>query len=375
MPDAKDYLLLVEDLHAYYTSKRGLVRAVEDVTFGVKRGESVGLFGESGAGKTSVALAVLGLFERLAMFGSDAGSTETKRLWALRRQAREQGLTSKDMGEDLPGVEGKVWFDGRDLMELDEEELRKLRGKEIAYVPQTTMASLNPYMTIEYQTAEGLLAHEEYDDLSEDQVAAMVLESLDLVELADPTRRRRLKPKEFAMGEDQRVLIAMALITRPRLLIADEPTTALDMAVRHKIMRVLSAVREKTGMATLIISNDAGLIAEVTDRVVVMSAGRVMESADVTTIFKRPGHPFTRAFLLSNPTMEVLRRIRERGLRIRGIPGRPPDMTSPPPGCPFHPRCEYATEMCRDTLPEYREVEDGHWVMCHRYEELPPLEL
>ncbi|RLI51960.1 MAG: ABC transporter ATP-binding protein [Candidatus Thorarchaeota archaeon] len=365
-------VLRVENLRAYYTSKRGLVHAVENVSFDVKRGECVGLFGESGAGKTSIALAVIGIFDRVSRYyASASGNEENKRLWELRDEAKKKGLTSRDMGVELPGVEGHIWFEGKDLLALDEEEYRKIRGDRITYVPQGTKLSMNPYMTIGFQTAEPLWAHDEDNQLTERIVLRRVLEVLDLVELGDADLRRFQKPGQFSVGEDQRVLIAMALVTLPTLMIADEPTTAVDVGVRRRILDAIEMAREELGLSMILISNDQGVIAETSDRVAVMSAGRIMEFGPAERVLKRPGHPFTRAFIMSNPTMEVIRKIREKGLVLRGIPGSPPDMTDPPNGCPFHPRCEFATELCKAEIPEYREVERGYWVFCHRYEELP----
>jgi peptide/nickel transport system ATP-binding protein len=163
----------------------------------------------------------------------------------------------------------------------------------------------------------------------------------------------------------------MALVTRPSLMIADEPTTGLDAGVQQRILTAIELVRKELEISMLIISNDQRLMEWTTNRIAVMSAGRIMEFGESGRVLKTPGHPFTRAFVMSNPTMEALRRIREKGLVIRGIPGSPPDMTNPPTGCPFHPRCEYAVPLCREKNPEYREVEPGHWIYCHRYEELP----
>ncbi|MGY5861513.1 MAG: ABC transporter ATP-binding protein [Candidatus Thorarchaeota archaeon] len=373
MSDTKDtYILRVENLRAFYTSKSGLVRAVNDITFGIKEGEAVGLFGESGSGKTSVALAILGIFDRMSRFyASTSGDNENQQLWALRDKAKKKGLTSAEMKADLPGIEGHIWYGGKDLTTLDEKEYRKIRGNEITYVPQGATGSLNPYSKIDLQIGEGLWVHDEDSMMWEQEVARLVLEALDIVELGDPDIRKKLKPSEFSMGEDQRILIATAIITNPVLMIADEPTTAVDVGVQRRILDAIMLVRKKLKIAFMIISNDQGVIAQTCDSVAVMSAGRIMEFGDVKTVFMSPGHPFTRALIMSNPSMEVIRKIREKGLRIRGIPGKPPDMTNLPPGCPFSPRCEYAQDICRDQVPEYREVEPGHWIFCHRYEELP----
>ncbi len=369
--DQANYLLKVENLKAYYTSTRGIVKAVEDVSFYIREGEAIGLMGESGAGKTSVALAILGIFESVAKYGTGSGDETNRELWDQRKDARKKGLVSKDLGKNLPGVEGRIMYKGNDLLALDEKKFREIRGAEITYVPQSTTKSLNPYTNIQLQTAEALWAHDDDDILFEREVMRRVLQALDLVELGDVDIRQALKPKEFSMGEDQRILIAMALIMNPVLMILDEPTTALDVGVQRRIMDAIQIVREKLKLTMLLLSNDLGLHAEASERIGVMTGGRLVEFCDVITILKQPSHPFTRAFLMSNPSMEMMRRIREKGLLLRGIPGLPPDLTEPPTGCVFHPRCEYCQEKCKTDVPEYREVEPEHWIACHRYGELP----
>ncbi len=367
-----DVTLRVEGLKAFYTSKKGLVKAVNNVTFSIRKGESVGLFGESGAGKTSVALSVLGVFDQLSRYyASTSANVENKRLWKLKDEARKKGLTSKDMGEELPGVDGHIWFLGQDLLTLDEKEYRRIRGNKITYVPQGSTKSLNPYSTIEEQTGEALWAHDEDSVLYERAVLHRVLKALDLVELGDAFLRKDMKPSQFSVGEDQRVLIAMALITNPQLMIADEPTTAVDMGLQQRILDAIQIVREEMNLSMLLISNNQGTISATCDKVGVMTAGHLVEFAATDVIMNSPSHPFSRAFIMSNPSMEVIRKIREKGLRIRGIPGRPPDPANLPPGCPFNERCEFVQDICKQKLPEYREVEKDHWILCHRYEELP----
>ncbi|MHA2141999.1 MAG: oligopeptide/dipeptide ABC transporter ATP-binding protein [Candidatus Thorarchaeota archaeon] len=373
MPEnTEEYVLKVENLKAFYTSKKGLVRAVNNITFSIRKGESVGLFGESGAGKTSVALAIMGIFDEVSRYYASASSDpENKKLWEKRDKARKKGLTSEDLGIEFPGVEGKIWFQGRDLLTLDDKEYRKIRGMDITYVPQGTTKSLNPYTEVGAQTSESLWAHDEDNLLIEREVLRKVLETLDLVEIGDSDLRQFMKPGEFSMGEDQRILIAMALISDPSLMITDEPTTAVDVGVQRRILDAIGIVRRELDLSLLLISNDQGLIAETSDRVAVMSAGHIMEFGEVERVLKSPGHPFTRAFIMSNPSMEIMRKIREKGLRLRGIPGKPPDLTNPPTGCPFHPRCEYVKDICKSELPAYREADKDYWIFCHRYEELP----
>ncbi|MFW9957023.1 MAG: oligopeptide/dipeptide ABC transporter ATP-binding protein [Candidatus Odinarchaeota archaeon] len=367
-----DVVLRVDGLKAFYTSKKGLVRAVNDISFEIRKGESVGLFGESGAGKTSVALAIMGMFENISRhFASTAANEENQRLWELKDQAKRKGLTSKEMGVELPGIEGHIWFEGVDLLTLKEKDYRLIRGNEITYIPQGSTKSLNPYANIEEQTAEGLWAHDDNDELNEFLVIKKVLQTLDLVELGDVDLRKAMKPSQFSVGEDQRVLIAMALIPDPKLLIADEPTTAVDMAIQLRIMDAIQIARKEMKLSILMISNNQGTISQTCDKVAVMTAGHIVEFGTTETVMNSPGHPFTRAFIMSNPSMTVIRKIKEKGLRIRGIPGNPPDLAEPLIGCPFKERCDYTQGICREQKPEYREVEPGHSIMCHRYEELP----
>ncbi len=364
--------LKVENLRAYYTSKKGLVKAVNNVSFEIRKGESVGLFGESGAGKTSVALAILGMFEHLSRYyASTAANEENKRLWTLKDEARKKGLTSDVFGEELPGIEGHIWFKGKDLVTLDENEYRRLLGDEITYVPQGTTKSLNPYSNIEEQTSEVLWVHDEDNELKDWQVMKRVLQTLDLVELGDVDIRKDMKPSQFSVGEDQRVLIAMALVSLPALMIADEPTTAMDVGVQNRVLDAIQIVRNELNISMLLISNNQGTIAKTCDKVGVMTAGHIVEFGDTIRVLNSPGHPFTRAFIMSNPSMELIRKIKEKGLRIRGIPGNPPDLAEQHVGCPFSERCEYAQDICRERIPEYREIEPDYWILCHRYEELP----
>lgn len=370
--DDTNVTIRVENLKAFYTSKKGLVRAVNDISFEILKGESVGLFGESGSGKTTVALAILGLFDNLSRkYASTAGNKENKKLWALKDEARKKGLTSEEMGIELPGVEGQIWFKGEDILTLNEKEYRQIRGGAITYVPQGSAKSLNPYSTFEEQIAEVLRAHDEDNRLTDWYVMKRVLQSLDLVEIGDVDIRKDMKPSQFSVGEDQRVLIAMALIPHPDLLIADEPTTAVDMAIQLRILDAIGIIRKETDLSLLMISNNQGTISQTCDKVAVMTAGKIVEFGTTETIMNSPGHPFTRAFIMSNPTMEIIRKMKEKGLRIRGIPGKLPDVSIPLVGCPFKERCEYVQDICREEIPEFREVEVGHFVMCHRYEELP----
>ncbi len=361
-----DVVLSVDGLRAYHSSKDGIVKAVDDISFSIRKGEAVGLLGESGAGKTSVAMAIMGIFERLSRYyASSAANEGNKKLWSLRDNARKNGKTSEDLGVTLPGVEGHIWYGTIDLLSLSEKEHRIFCGNRITYVPQGTTRSLNPRLSIENQTLEVLWNHFR-DTVSENEdLAKRVLDMLGIVELGDMAIRRDMFPSDFSSGEDQRVLLAMALISRPDLVIADEPTTALDLGVRHKILTAINTAREELGLSVLVISNDVGTISETSDKIGVMSSGRIMEFGKSSRILTDPIHPFTQAFMMANPSMEMLRKMKERGELLKRIPGRPPSLVSLPKGCPFNSRCTRAEAVCFETNPEWREIETGHWIFCH----------
>ncbi|MHA1247647.1 MAG: ABC transporter ATP-binding protein [Candidatus Thorarchaeota archaeon] len=354
-----DILLRVEHLRAYYASKKGLVRAVDDVSFEIREGECLGLLGESGCGKSSLALAIVGLFEKIARFRAGTANVP-----GLVKQ-----FDKGEAHEERPGVQGRVFLRDIELTALPDDEMAKLRGKLISLIPQGLQHALNPQYSIGYQTGEPVEAHEE--DIRLIELKRRVLEYLGLVSLADAETRFVLDPSSFSGGEAQRILIAMSLIAGPRLVIADEPTSALDVTIQRQIMNVLTMVRDEFDISLILISHDAGVVAEMADRVAVMYAGKIMELGDAKQMFLNPGHPYTQGLMSSFPTIMMMR-MRAGGKRpvLRGIPGDPPDLADLPSGCPFHPRCQFATEICKEEVPEYREVEPGHFVRCHRYEEL-----
>ncbi|MCF2136523.1 MAG: ABC transporter ATP-binding protein [Candidatus Thorarchaeota archaeon] len=356
-----DPLLETKHLSAYYPSKKGLVKAVDDVSIEIRKGECVGLLGESGCGKSSLALALMGLFDRIAKFRAGVQN--------------EPGIMKKYYGdgvaaEERPGVQGQIIFKGMDLTQLPEEELVKIRGDQISMIPQGLQRSLNPQYSVGYQTGETVEIHSENVRLIE--LRRKVLEYLGLVSLADADQRFVLDPNSFSGGEAQRILIAMSLIQGPDLVIADEPTTALDVTIQRQILNVLAMIRDEFEVSLLLISHDAGVIAELADRVAVMYAGKIMEYGDAKQIFLDPSHPYTMGLMSSFPTIAMMR-MRAGGKRpvLRGIPGDPPDLTNVPSGCPFHPRCQFATDICKQEIPEYREVETDHWIRCHHYGEFP----
>ncbi|MBD3405709.1 MAG: ATP-binding cassette domain-containing protein [Candidatus Lokiarchaeota archaeon] len=353
-------LLSVEDLKAYFVSKKGYVKAVDGISFDIKKGECLGVLGESGCGKSSLALAIIGLFDRVAKYA--AGSSKDPRL----RKKYEMGLDDEG---DRPGVRGSVIFKGMDLTTLDDEKLVEIRGKQISMIPQGLTHALNPQYSVGYQTGEPIEIHDE--DVRLIELKKRVLEYLNLVRIADSGFRFVLDPSSFSGGEAQRILIAMSLISGPYLVIADEPTSALDVTIQRQIINVLRMVRDEFKVSLMLISHDAGVIAELADRVAVMYAGKLMEVGDAVQMFHHPGHPYTMGLMSSFPTIAMMRmKAGGKKPRLRGIPGDPPDLTELPSGCPFHPRCSFAVERCKIEVPENREVEPRHWIRCHRYEEI-----
>ncbi|MHA2264463.1 MAG: ABC transporter ATP-binding protein [Candidatus Thorarchaeota archaeon] len=352
-----DTLLTLENLRAYYASKKGHVRAVDGISLEIREGECVGLLGESGCGKSSLALAIMGLFEKIAKYEAGASSVP-----GLRDQFETEI-------EDRPGVQGKVYFRGEELTCMPEDELCEVRGKEISMIPQGLTHALNPQYSVGMQTAEPIEIHEENPRLLE--MKRRVLEYLDLVRLADSGTRFVMDPGSFSGGEAQRILIAMSLISGPRLVIADEPTSALDVTLQRQILNVLAMIKEEFDVSILVISHDAGVIAELADRVAVMYAGKIMEFGEAIQMFHRPAHPYTIGLMGSFPTISMMRmKAGGKRPRLRGIRGEPPDLADVPSGCPFHPRCDFVVDICPKEVPEFREVEPDHWISCHRWGEI-----
>lgn len=352
-------ILTIENLRAYYPSKKGLVRAVDDVSLNVREGECVGILGESGSGKTSMALATLGLFEKIAKFAAGASNDPDI------RKAFSKGIKGET---DRPGVRGSVVFRGKQLIGLPNEELVKIRGREISLIPQGLGHALNPQHSIGHQTAEPIEVHEE--DIRLIELKRKVLEYLGLVQLADAGLRFVLDPGSFSGGESQRILIAMALIAGPYLVIADEPTSALDVTMQRQILNLLAMIKEEFKVSILIISHDAGVIAELADRVAVMYCGKILESGPATQMFHEPRHPYTMGLMSSFPTIAMMQMRAGKRPKLRGIPGDPPDLAAIPPGCPFHPRCQYAIDICKQEIPPDEEIEEDHWIRCHRWQEI-----
>ncbi|MGY5857949.1 MAG: ABC transporter ATP-binding protein [Candidatus Thorarchaeota archaeon] len=354
-----DPLLVVKDLKAFYPSKKGLVRAVDDVSLTVREGECVGLLGESGSGKSSMALAMLGLFDKIAKFS--AASSNDPEL----RKAFAKGIKGE---ADRPGVRGSVVFKGQELVGLPQEDLIKIRGKQISLIPQGLGHALNPQHSIGHQTAEPMEIHDEEVRLLE--MKKKVLKLLGIVQLADAGLRFVMDPSSFSGGESQRILIAMALIAGPYMVIADEPTSALDVTMQRQILNVLRMIKEEFDVSLLLISHDAGVIAELSDIVAVMYCGKILESGSAVQMFHEPRHPYTSGLMSSFPTIAMMQMKAGKKPRLRGIPGDPPDLADVPPGCAFHPRCRYAEEICKTEVPHKEEIETDHFIRCHRWQDI-----
>ncbi|HET7535817.1 MAG TPA: ABC transporter ATP-binding protein [Candidatus Didemnitutus sp.] len=316
-------LLEVTDLRTWFHTRSGVYRAVDGVSFSVVRGETLGIVGESGSGKSVTCYSLMGLVPQ------PPGRIES----------------------------GRALFDGVDLLRAPAAQLRTIRGKRIAMIFQDPMTSLNPYLRVSEQLIEPLLIHE---NISRDEALKRGLAMLEAVGINDAARRLHHYPHEFSGGMRQRVMIAMALITKPELLIADEPTTALDVTVQAQILELVKKLQREFGMAVIFVTHDLGVVSGLCDRVQVMYAGRIVEAADTRTLFYSPKHPYTRALQRSIPALQP------KGKELYTIAGLPPDLSKPLPGCPFAPRCEFAVERCRIETPSLVPVSPTHSHACLR---------
>lgn len=323
----KSVLLTVRNLRTYFYTEDGVVKAVDGVDFEVYEGETLGIVGESGSGKSVTALSVLRLLDVKGRI--------------------EEGSS--------------IVFNGRELLELDEEQMRSIRGNEIAMIFQEPMVALNPVFTVGEQISEAILLHQDVDPKT---ARLMAIEMLKRVGIPEPEKRVDEYPHELSGGMRQRAMIAMALSCRPKLLIADEPTTALDVTIQAQILELMKELQREYGMAIILITHDVGVIAENADRVIVMYGGKVMESADVYTIFKKPRHPYTWGLLTSIPRLDI-----EQD-RLYSIPGMVPDPLHFPPGCRFSNRCDFAEDICSREMPELYEVEKDHLSRCFFHQKL-----
>ncbi|HEY3080253.1 MAG TPA: ABC transporter ATP-binding protein [Chloroflexota bacterium] len=320
---ADEVVLRVEELQVFYDTPAGPVRALDGVSFDLHRGERMGLVGESGSGKTTLAV-------------------------ALMRLLRPPGHV----------VGGRVLLEGRDLRTMSEDELRAVRLKEIALVPQAAMNSLNPVMRVDTQIADGILAHE--PGLRRQAIRARVVDALARVGLSPAMGDRY--PDQLSGGQRQRAAMAVAVALNPKVIVADEPTSALDVVVQRQVMATLGRIQEGLQAAVILIGHDLGLIAQFADTIGVLYAGRLAEYGPIDRILERPRHPYTRLLLDSLPTLDGKR-------ALVGIPGLPPALLNLPPGCPFAPRCPLAFDRCRDETPELQDVGPDWRVACHLYPE------
>ena len=315
-------LLHVRDLRTYFESEDGTVKAVDGVSFEVTAGETLGIVGESGSGKSVANLSIMRLIP------------------------------------DPPGkiVSGSITFQDRDILKLAPREVRELRGKQIAMIFQDPMTSLNPFMRVASQLMEVTQLHLGH---TKEEARRHAIEMLEHVGIPDASERVDGYPHEFSGGMRQRVMIAMALSCKPALLIADEPTTALDVTIQAQILELIKRLKAETGASVILITHDLGVIAGMTDHVIVMYAGKIFEQAPTGELFERPGNPYTQGLLRSLPNPSS-----EQG-KLYQIPGQPPDLAHLPLGCPFAPRCERAEEVCRQEFPPFVQLTHKHFSLCH----------
>ncbi len=318
-------LLEVQNLKTVFSTAKGVIKAVDGVSLSLAAGETLGVVGESGCGKTMLAL-------------------------SLMRLIPPNGLIA----------EGRVLFAGQDLLSLSEAEIREKRGRDIAMIFQEPMTSLNPVLRIGDQIAETICLHQHVPAKA---ALSLSVKLLGDVGIAEPERRVKDYPHQLSGGMRQRVMIAMAMSCHPRLLLADEPTTALDVTIQAQILNLISELKEKNNMAVILITHDLGIVAEAAQKVAVMYAGRVVESANVEKIFARPLHPYTRGLIASRPSCHADRANDQEGY-LKTIPGTVPSLYDLPSGCRFSERCELVEKECRTAEPELMEIEDGHFVSC-----------
>ena len=320
-------LLEVKDLRTYFETEEGVIKAVDGVSFEVRPGETLGIVGESGSGKSVANLSLMRLIA------------------------------------EPPGkiVSGSITFRGRDILKLSPREVRAIRGKQIAMIFQDPMTSLNPFMRISKQLMEVKRLHLGH---SKREAREHAIRMLDLVGIPDAEARIESYPHEFSGGMRQRVMIAMALSCQPELLIADEPTTALDVTIQAQILELIKRLKSKTGASVILVTHDLGVVAGMTDHIIVMYAGKVFERAPTSELFEQPGNPYTRGLLRSVPDPAA-----EQG-KLYQIPGQPPDLARLPGGCPFAPRCERAEEICRREFPPFVQLTSEHSSLCHFADEV-----
>ena len=317
-----DKLLEIKGLRTYFYTEDGIVRAIEGVDLHIERGETLGLVGESGCGKTVTALSVMRLVP------------------------------------DPPGriIEGEIWFDGQNLLEFSEDEMRQIRGNDISMIFQDPQSALNPVYTVDNQLREVIQLHQ---GLEKEEARERAIKMLDLVGIPNAEGRINDYPHQFSGGMKQRVMIAMALACNPKMLIADEPTTNLDVTVQAQVLEMINDLKEEFGATVLLITHNLGVIAEMSNHVGVMYAGKLVEYAESDVIFHNPLHPYTIAL------HDAIPRVVEKKSVLGVIKGVVPNLIYSPSGCRFHPRCDYAKENCKTEIPPLRDIGSGHFVACH----------
>lgn len=326
----KERILEVNDLKTYFGTDEGVVKAVDGVTFHINRGETLAVVGESGSGKSVTSLSIMRLIAQPP--GRIAG--------------------------------GEMFFEGQDLVKKSEAAMRKIRGNDISMIFQEPMTSLNPVYTVGDQIAEAVQLHQHKNRKQSMKIAT---EMLDLVGIPEPGKRVHNYPHQMSGGMRQRVMIAMALSCGPKLLIADEPTTALDVTIQAQILDLMRQLQREIGMSILFITHDLGVVAEIADRVVVMYAGRAVEEGSVNEIFAKPQMPYTLGLMNSIPRVD---KAAEHQSRLEAIPGNVPNPLYLPQGCAFHPRCSFARDKCKEAIPPLEDTGGGHMVRCIRWNEL-----
>ncbi|MDQ3089230.1 MAG: ABC transporter ATP-binding protein [Acidobacteriota bacterium] len=323
MNEQNGTILSVKDLKTYFQTEDGVVKAVDGISFELKKGETIGIVGESGSGKSVTNLSIMRLIP------------------------------------EPPGkiVGGDIIFDGVDIRQLSIEEIRKIRGRRIAMIFQDPMTSLNPFLKISTQLMEVTQLHLGH---TKEQAYNHAIKMLKTVGIPDAENRIDGYPHEFSGGMRQRVMIAMALSCQPQLLIADEPTTALDVTIQAQILELIKNLKAEFGASVILITHDLGVVAGMTEKIIVMYAGKVFETAPTTELFATPANPYTKGLLRSVPDPA-----HEQGKELYQIPGLPPDVAHLPPGCPFAPRCERAQEICVQEFPPFVQINENHFSLCH----------